>query len=144
MHTEYYHHCLSVNYDRCLTKNNRGSKKQGMTLAERIIKARSHAELTQEELAKKSGISQQAISRLETGKQKTTTDIVSIAIACGVRPEWLALENGEMVDGLYITGDKMKHLFKVAQGLPDYAVDEAIKRIADLAQLLQKAASDKK
>jgi hypothetical protein len=38
------------------------------------------------------------ISKLESGKSKGTADIVSIATACRVRPEWLANEDGAMLD----------------------------------------------
>lgn len=110
-----------------------------MTLAERIQKARNHAGLKQGQLAERAGISQQAVSRLETGEQKTTTDIVQIAVACGVRPEWLAMEEGEMVDGLYIHDERLKHALLIMQQMPEYAVDDAIKELAQMAQLIQKA-----
>lgn len=58
-----------------------------------------------------------------------------------------------MVDGLYVEGDKMKHLFRIAQELSEYALDDAIKRITDLAERereraeldqLRQAAAEKK
>ena len=113
-----------------------------MTLAERIIQARKYAALNQDELATKSGVTQQMISRLETGKQKTTTEIVSIAIACRVRPEWLALEQGEMTNKVetdYFQDEKLIQLLMIARELPEYGKDKAIKEITDLAEFINTA-----
>lgn len=141
MQTNYHHHGLVVNNFRCFTENNPSCNllKMNATLAERLQKARNHAKLKQGELAELAGISQQAISRLETGEQKTTTDIVQIAVACGVRPEWLAMEEGDMVDSPYVHDERLKHALKIMQQLPDYAVDDAIKELDQMAQLIKKA-----
>jgi len=61
-----------------------------MELNERVSAARVKAHLTQAQLAKAAGVSQQAIQKLEAGKSKDSKKIAQIAIACGVRPEWLA------------------------------------------------------
>lgn len=98
MESDYHYHCIEVNHHHCFTANNYGCTLPDMTLAERLLKARAYAKLRQDQLAKQSGVSQQAISRLETGVQKSSTDIVQLAVACGVRPEWLAMEQGEMVE----------------------------------------------
>lgn len=68
------------------------------TLAERLKEARAHARLSQPELEAKSGVSQKTISKIERGDQKSTTKIVQLASACGVRPEWLGTGEGPMVD----------------------------------------------
>lgn len=72
------------------------------TLSERLKQARQHAGLTQDELAEKSGVTQASISKIELGKNKSenTTFGVQLAVACGVRCEWLVLGQGEMLDGL--------------------------------------------
>ena len=114
-----------------------------MTLAERIIQARHHAGLTQKELAKRTELSQQAVSMLETGKQKATTEIVTIAVVCGVRPEWLALEQGEMLNIPMVNIDndkKLQQLLLLARELPEYGKDKAIQELADLAQFIRTAA----
>lgn len=77
------------------------------TLAERLQLARTHAKLTQIELEEVSGVSQQAISRLETGEQKKTTDIVQLAVACKVRSEWLAMAEGDMIERRHIVMDEI-------------------------------------
>lgn len=68
-----------------------------MTLAQRIIAAREHKGLTQDGLGKAVGVSQQAIQKLESGKAESSRRLTQIAVACGVRPEWLANESGAMV-----------------------------------------------
>lgn len=67
-----------------------------MDLDERLRKARKQANLTQVQLAERSGVTQQMISKLETGRSKETADLVALAVACGVRAEWLAHEAGPM------------------------------------------------
>lgn len=67
-----------------------------MTLGERLRKARKHAGITQPQLAEISGVAQQTISKIERGVQQSSTEIVSLAGACGVRPEWLDKGIGPM------------------------------------------------
>ncbi len=136
---EYNAGYTGVNTLGYLTEYTHGSKTTIMKFGARLKVAREYAKLTQSELATKSGVSQVTISKIEREESDSSSFTVQLAVACGVRPEWLAIEQGEMVDGLYVEGDKMKHLFKIAQALPEYALDDAIKRVADLAQLLQKA-----
>ncbi|GAB3054259.1 S24 family peptidase [Stenotrophomonas tumulicola] len=68
-----------------------------MELNERVSAARLHAQMTQAQLAKAAGVSQQAIQKLESGKSKDSKRIAQIAIACGVRVEWLTSEEPPMV-----------------------------------------------
>lgn len=63
-----------------------------MKYGERLAKARDFARLKQAELAEKSGASQQTISYLENGDSTGSEFTVQFAEACGVRPEWLAME----------------------------------------------------
>lgn len=133
--------CENVNTLRCLTNNNLKCNFNWMKLSDRLKAARDRAGLTQEQLSKKSGVAQQVISKLENGKQQETAGIVKIAIACGVRPEWLDMEQGEMVDGLYVHDEKLKQLLKVAQELPEYGKDKAIKEVIDLAEFIKTASN---
>lgn len=111
-----------------------------MTLGERLKAARAHAGLTQLELSERSGASQQAISAIERGDADGSTQLVQIAVACGVRPEWLAMELGPMLQTDFPVADqKLIHLLKIAEMLPEYGKDRAIKEIADLAEFIKAA-----
>jgi transcriptional regulator with XRE-family HTH domain len=132
---EYSLRCIIVNPLGCLTRYTLKNKFHAMTLAERLKSARTHAGLTQKELEEKSGVPQQMISKIENGRQETSAYLVNLAVACGVRPEWLAMDLGEMVDGLYVADEKIKRAVLLMQDLPDYAVDEAIKSIDTVAKL---------
>ena len=67
-----------------------------MTFNDRIVAARKHAKLTQQELAGRVGISQTAVHKLGNGKSKSSRRTVAIALACGVDPIWLETGRGEM------------------------------------------------
>jgi len=67
-----------------------------VTLGDRLLQARKSSGLTQSQLAEKSGQTQQMISKLESGRSNETAGIVALAMACGVRPEWLFNGNGSM------------------------------------------------
>lgn len=69
-----------------------------MTLAQRIKIAMRAANVTQAALAEKVGVSQAAIQKIASGKAKSSTKIVEIAAALGVRPEWLGEESGPMTE----------------------------------------------
>jgi transcriptional regulator with XRE-family HTH domain len=58
-------------------------------LAERLIKARSDRGFTQQDLSDHSGVSQQTISAVESGKIKSTRSMAALAQACRVNLEWL-------------------------------------------------------
>lgn len=86
---------LGVNNCRCLTAYNCGFNVPRMeTIGTRLKIARKNARLTQAGLSAKSGITQQMISKLESGQSHQTTGVLSLARACGVSPDWL--ENGTL------------------------------------------------
>jgi transcriptional regulator with XRE-family HTH domain len=64
---------------------------------ERLYQARTHAKLSQPQLSKLAGVSQGNIGELEW-KGDGSMAVVRLAMACGVRAEWLAEGEGEMVD----------------------------------------------
>lgn len=111
-----------------------------MKYGERLKLAREYAKLTQAELAERCGAGSQVnISKLERSNADGSEFTVQYATACGVRPEWLAMEQGEMIDGLYVHDEKLKRALMLLQELPDYAVDQAVKDIASIAQLVKTA-----
>lgn len=65
------------------------------TLGQRLRSARKTNNLTQSELAKKSGVSQQLISQIENENIKSTNDIFSLAGTLNVSAKWLATGQGD-------------------------------------------------
>lgn len=105
-----------------------------MNFGERLLKAREHAGLTQEMLAKKSGVKQGTISKIERGDTDSSTFTVQLSIACGVRPEWLAIEDGEMVDGLYVDDPKARAVLLAMKQMPEFKKDMLVQASHSLAE----------
>ena len=81
---------LSSNNFRCLTDYNRSFNIGSMEhIGERIKTARKRVAMSQAELAERSGVKQQMISKLESKRADSTSGIVALATALGVTPEWL-------------------------------------------------------
>lgn len=68
-----------------------------MELKDRVLAAREFAKLTQEQLAKAVGMTQQSFQALEAGDTKSSRKLVKIALRCGVDPVWLDTGEGEMI-----------------------------------------------
>ena len=66
------------------------------TIAERLKDAREAAQLTQPELAARAGVSQGTIGNIESGLRKRPRELLSIAAALNVSPEWLETGKGQM------------------------------------------------
>lgn len=86
----------------------------GLTLAERLVLARSEAGLSQEEVARDVGMTQPSYSALERGESKRTTKIGSFARLFRVDAYWLETGEGEMRCGVaeqrgeYPSGDYLR------------------------------------
>ncbi len=144
MRQGYSFRCIPVNPLRCLTNKYIAPNLMRMTLGERLRIAREdHAGLTQKQLEEKSGVPQQMISKIENGYQKRCSYIVELADACGVRPQWLQMGKGEMTEMPYSNNNKVQTIFTIAQTLPDYALDEAIKSVASIKELIEMAETNK-
>jgi hypothetical protein len=96
-----------------------------MSYSARLKQARRHAKLGQIELAKKSGVSQQTISKIERGLQDSSAYTVQLATACGVRPEWLATGQQPMAPGELHMPSSVKQPAPEYAELPEPAVDIA-------------------
>lgn len=66
-----------------------------MLIGQRIKSARNDAKMTQGQLGAKVGMSQSAISELETGESASSTLIASLAAALGVNALWLETGKGD-------------------------------------------------
>lgn len=64
------------------------------TIAERLKHARKELRLTQPALAKLAGVSAGTIGNIESGFRKDVRELLAIARAVGVNPEWLKTGKG--------------------------------------------------
>lgn len=145
MVTYYKHTCVKVNKSICLTDRMMLGNFLVMKYGERLKRARLHADLTQKELVDRMGniVSQQNISLLEKGDATGSEFTVQIATVCGVRPEWLATEQGPMVSAPYSSNQKITHAMQLMESMPEYALDEAIKSVASIKELIEMAETNK-
>lgn len=99
------------------------------TLAERLKFIRKKRQLTQQELSKKSGASQQIISGIESGKVETTNEIFNLAEALEVEPKWLATGKGNMNLPKHSAEDK-----KILASLNELTLDQKQKFIQEIEE----------
>ena len=59
------------------------------TIADRLRQARSDLGITQQELGRRAGVSQKTIAKIEAGRTQRPIEILAIAKAAQVEPEWL-------------------------------------------------------
>lgn len=94
------------------------------SVGKRVAFARTFRSLTQQELAKSSGIAQSSLASLESGRNKGSRSLVSLAKALNVSPDWL--DTGKtygrsltqiLNDGFYLGGN-----VSVAEGEANVAV----------------------
>lgn len=110
-----------------------------MTFGERLRAARNYAGLSQQQLADAAGCTQPNITGLENSTSAVRSEYtVQFAKACGVRPEWLAMEQGDMVDGILVEDERLKHLLRVCEKLPTYAVDQLVLQCDAMAELIER------
>jgi transcriptional regulator with XRE-family HTH domain len=67
------------------------------TFAERLKLARLRRDLSQADLAKLAGVAAGTIGNLESGTRRAPRQLLQLAAALGVRPEWLQLGTGPML-----------------------------------------------
>tara|TARA_R110001583_G_scaffold137118_3_gene288806 strand:- start:164 stop:493 length:330 start_codon:yes stop_codon:yes gene_type:complete len=89
-----------------------------LTIGNRVKKARKKAGMTQEMLARLSGVPQARISALELNKNKKSSYLIQLSNALGVNPNWL--ETG--VDDLSVEVEYSameKELLRLIKGLSE-------------------------
>ena len=64
------------------------------SLAGRLTWARERQDISQEELARRAGVSQGTIGNIESGIRKNPRELLAIAAAVGVQPLWLKSKKG--------------------------------------------------
>lgn len=145
MLTLYNQGCIAVNNFRCLNIYNMGCTLTPMSaLSERLRIARKRAVLTQAQLAEKSGVKQQMISKLETGRSQETADIVPLAIAMQVRPEWLSTGKEPMTEHSFVGNSDQNEfldaffnqLKNVLQGATHTQLDQCLRHFQQALQAI--------
>lgn len=98
-------------------------------LSERVKKARAYANMSQAELARRLGVTQQAVSKVEK-KNRHCEFVYNIAIVTGVDVHWMHTGSGEMIvkQNTFIESDII-------------AIDPALMRKAIFESLLDHQAS---
>jgi SOS-response transcriptional repressor LexA len=84
--------CSVNRYSNSLSEEN-----IGMSIGSRIREARRAAKMTQKALAQKVGMTQGALSELETGESQSSTLLPSMAAVLGVSALWLGTGKGSML-----------------------------------------------
>lgn len=107
------------------------------TLASRLTMRREQLDLTQTQLATKSGLSQTTIANLEAGRNKGTKRILELAQSLHVTPEWL-LHGGSLNQA---KGDALRLDFAVQSR--EQQIEQMMNRFASL-QVFPPAASPAK
>ena len=89
-----------------------------MTIGNRVKEARKKAGMTQEMLARLSGVPQARISALELNKNKKSSYLIQLSNALGVNPNWL--ETGLDDLSLEVEYSAMeKELLRLIKGLSE-------------------------
>lgn len=128
-----------VNKPTVLTSHKTAHRLLYMRYGQRLFYARKTLrKLTQPELADLANVSQGLISQLEASKTATGSQYtVRFARALGISEDWLSDEVGEVEPMHYkISDPRIAEAMRIMENLPDYAVDEAIKSLAGIANLV--------
>ncbi|HET6718353.1 MAG TPA: helix-turn-helix transcriptional regulator, partial [Rhodocyclaceae bacterium] len=130
-----------VNRHVFLSEYKQGYTLAGMDYGQRLKAAREHAKLSQLDLAEQAGIRQPSVSHLENSSKATGSEFTArFARITGVSVDWLADEIGDMIPMTYQTTDpKIIAAAKMMEPLPEYAKDVAVKDVAQVAQLIERA-----
>ena len=106
-------------------------------LGRRLRAARLYAGLTQADLAEKAGVAQSAVSRIEREEAETTGFVVLFAKICGVRAEWLALNDGEMLNSSKKYDKKIEAVMLLMEDMPEYKKDILVSTSTAFAEHLK-------
>lgn len=80
-------------------------------------------------------MSQSNISALERDpKTKGSLHTVKLARACGVNPDWLAYEEGDMVAASYTEDPKARAVLMAMEQMPEYKKDMLVTASHSLAE----------
>lgn len=145
--TQYNYSSVDCNNPSFLTEYSPGYMVGIMKYGERLQKARIYADLTQQQLAERihNACTQVNISKLERGNASGSEFTVQFANALGVRPMWLAEEDGEMLPDVYTTSDPtLGEILKVLEPRADYFKETALKTVLSTIDLVDHVQTQEK
>ena len=118
---------VPVNTPGCLTGAALAVNHPAMNLGQRVTAAREYAKLTQAQLAKRVGVTQQTMHKLEAGKAKRSSALADICLETGVSLRWLVRGEGSMIASQSARPDPitMAHALTVLQSLAHLQAGEA-------------------
>lgn len=112
----------------------------GMSIGARFRQLRQSNQLTQDAIGSLCEVSKGMVSQWESDDGIPSSErIMLLRKRLHFSVDWLLTGEGEMVDGLYVQDEKLKRALQLLQELPDYAVDQAVKDIASITELVKKA-----
>ena len=108
----------------------------GMKLGERLHIARTHANLTQDQLGDKADCGQGVVSKIERGDQESSAYVPALARACGVSTDWLYDETGPMLTSKRIDQypEAIRHMVKAAENMEAQDQYRAARLVDTLAE----------
>ena len=102
-------------------------------MKDRLKQLRKHLELTQSEFGKKIGLSDVAISYMESGRTAINDQNMNlICLTFGVNKDWFRFGKGEMIDEDALFNEKQKQLLAFFECLSPRAMDMAIEYVEKL------------
>lgn len=110
-----------------------GVKPDLSTFSKRLVYARHALQLTQEQLAKASGVKQTTIGNLESGVRKSPRNLLQLASALGVSAVWLQFGKGPMAAE---NPELRPEVIDLAQLINGNLTPEQVDRLRDLVLTL--------
>jgi DNA-binding Xre family transcriptional regulator len=111
------------------------------TWHERFTLAIEQTNLRPTDIAKAIGVSNATVSDWESGETKKIEgeNLLKVCDLLKINPKWLLFGKGAMSSELNIEDKKLKHILMIAQDLPEYGKDKAIKELTDITELIRQA-----
>lgn len=113
------------------------------TLSGRIAYAIEESGVSRQQIATACNISPQAVGLWINGPTKNLRNehLFVLAEVTGYHAKWIATGKGQQKPSQH-KNTRIAHVLKVMESLPPYALDEAVKSVDTIAQLVRRAEED--
>lgn len=112
------------------------------TLGERLRAARDAKQISQQELARRAGVSPGAIGNLEAGSRKSPRNLLAIAAALGVSPHWLETGIGSMSDHVLVAEPATFSSLGISPGIASKLYKSTVPVTRSRVEIMTGAAGD--